>query len=450
MGNYFSLGFNSLQYLNLSIDQLVINPSNDRHGPTGSEEAAILWLFTNKPKEMRKLAAKISNAGRIFDSPLVVSDEGRYIVRDGNRRITCLKLIHHPDKAPLAHQAFFKNLHIDCADRLPKSLFCQVEDQLDIVEDIIETRHNGVQDGEGQLPWGTREKAIHANRVSGKSDYEWSQRIEDFLITQGHHDEAMTINRSTLDRLLAAKKSRERFGFSEAGSGKLYSTQSDESTLELLLRLVGDMQSKRLTLSNLLKAENREAYIDRLSADGLLPNTSTRRHEPKSKSRIKKPSLVRKAKPTKRSTLIPRDVNYAFSWSVGQNKIQLAWDQLQFHLDLERHKLSVAVVFRTLIELSCQNFQNKKGIQSKEKLVSDLRQMNLFLLNANEIEKESHRDALRILDGNTSPTSIESLQRALHSKSHLPSIDDLTTIWDCLEPLIVAALKSCQKTDDKH
>jgi predicted P-loop ATPase/GTPase len=70
-----------LKFLEIEIDELIVNPSNDRHGPTPSEEAAILWLFQNKPKEMEKLASKISAAGRVFDSPLVVPQGKKYLVK---------------------------------------------------------------------------------------------------------------------------------------------------------------------------------------------------------------------------------------------------------------------------------------------------------------------------------------------------------------------------------
>jgi len=124
-----------------------------------SEQAAIDWLFRNKPAEMKKLATSIANAGRVFDSPLIIENDGNFIVRDGNRRVTCVKLIHKPSLAPLKHQDFFRKLNEKFATSLDDTLNCQLETDLSTVERIIETRHNGTQKGEGQLPWGTREKA---------------------------------------------------------------------------------------------------------------------------------------------------------------------------------------------------------------------------------------------------------------------------------------------------
>lgn len=439
-----------MRFKNIKVSDLIVNPSNDRHGPTGSETAAISWLFQNKPKEMRKLASRIAKAGRVFDSPLVVEENGKYLVRDGNRRVTCIRLIHQPDSAPLGQRDFFKSLHDDVSDKLSKSISCQIETDLDQVEQIIETRHNGVQEGEGQLPWGTREKAIHANRVSGKSDYAWSQRIEDYLIANGYRDEAITIKRSTLDRLLSAKKHRERLGLSDDAEGKLTTSQSPQKTTELLLTLVEDMQEKRLTLNELLKASNKIAYIDVLASKGLLPESKKQTHS-KIKATTQKtaststPPSSKATAPTTRATLIPRHVNYDFAWSVGQNKIHLAWEQLQYQLDLEKNKFAVAVVLRTLIDLTTQNFLNKNKMQSRSKLVKDLRCVNQTLLERGLLDKSQHRDALRIIEGGTSSDSIESLQRVLHSESHLPTKDELTTLWDCLEPLLVASLKFCQK-----
>lgn len=161
-----------------------------------------------------------------------------------------------------------------------------------------------------------------------------------------------------------------------------------------------------------------------LSSKGLLPFSESSTVSSVSLSKAKTRKTVSSVgsiialEPTQRTTLIPRHVNYQFNWSVGQNKINLAWEQLQHHLELEKHKFAVAVVFRTLIDLTAQNYQNKNGMKSKESLAKDLREINEKPLNETILDKVTHRDALRIIDGGTASNSIESLQRVLHSKSH--------------------------------
>lgn len=437
-----------LKFAEIHIDSLIVNPSNDRHGPTPSEKDAISWLFRNKTKEMRNLASKIADAGRVYDSPLVVKEGDKFLVRDGNRRVTCLKLIHEPMNAPSGHQAFFTELKSRASGRLALTVQCQIEDNGPVVEQILETRHNGVQDGIGQVGWGPREKANHANRVSGRSDYAWSQRIEEYLVSEGHRDQALSIKRSTLDRLLKAKKSRERFGFDVDAKGKLKSTQSKEKTTALLLKLVEDMNKNELTLNELLKAEDREAYIDVIASKGLLPNSADAigaKSPTENNTSQQEPSSQQTSTSKKRTSVIPRHVNYQFNWKSGQTKIHLAWEELQHKLLIARHPFAICVLLRALIELIVRDYQNKNDLVDKDSLVKNLRLINDHLLSANKIGKEQHKDAERIIVGSTKSNSIESLHRVLHSQSHMLNANELTTMWDCIEPLLLAILRESQK-----
>lgn len=80
----------------IPLDKLEINPANDRHGDVGSESAAIEWLLVNKTDKMRDLLDDIHQRQGIVDEPLVMKKDGedKYVVYDGNRRVTCLKLLH--------------------------------------------------------------------------------------------------------------------------------------------------------------------------------------------------------------------------------------------------------------------------------------------------------------------------------------------------------------------
>ncbi|MCG7493718.1 ParB/Srx family N-terminal domain-containing protein [Thalassobius sp. Cn5-15] len=95
-----------MRFKEIEVDKLVVNPSNDRHGPMGSESAAIAWLFENKARDMKALAQHISQTGRLFDSPLVVKDGDKFLVKDGNRRVTSIKLLIDPNKAPIQYRDF--------------------------------------------------------------------------------------------------------------------------------------------------------------------------------------------------------------------------------------------------------------------------------------------------------------------------------------------------------
>lgn len=89
------------KYENLDITKLYINPDNYRYiEEEANEIAAIIAMFNvnigEPQKEMINLAKDIVRDGlNPFEMPVVCFDSkvGKYIVYDGNRRITCLKLM---------------------------------------------------------------------------------------------------------------------------------------------------------------------------------------------------------------------------------------------------------------------------------------------------------------------------------------------------------------------
>jgi hypothetical protein len=96
---------------NIPLHSLVVNRANDRHGELENETAAIAWLFNTREQHMRNLAKDIVDKGEIYELPLVSPDGLKFIVFDGNRRITCLKLLEDPRRAPTTElQTFFREL----------------------------------------------------------------------------------------------------------------------------------------------------------------------------------------------------------------------------------------------------------------------------------------------------------------------------------------------------
>lgn len=89
-----------MSYRHVPLELLVINRANDRHGELENETAAIAWLFNNFEQHMRNLAKDIVETGQIFETPLVFPEDDKFIVFDGNRRTTCLKLLDKPKRAP--------------------------------------------------------------------------------------------------------------------------------------------------------------------------------------------------------------------------------------------------------------------------------------------------------------------------------------------------------------
>lgn len=136
----------------LALSALVVNRANDRHGELENETAAIAWLFNERETHMRSLTKDIVEQGEIYEYPLVSPEKSKFIVFDGNRRVTCLKLLDDPRRAPTTElQAFFRDQKTLWKGTFPKEILCQVETNRDRIDEILFRRHTGSQSGVGQV-----------------------------------------------------------------------------------------------------------------------------------------------------------------------------------------------------------------------------------------------------------------------------------------------------------
>jgi hypothetical protein len=122
----------------------------------------------------------------------------------------------------------------------------------------------------------------------------------------------------------------------------------------------------------------------------------------------------------------------------------LVWEELQHSLWLKDHTFSIAIVLRVLLELSAKNYRDQFQLKDQNSLSKNLSQ-NLDVLHKNQtIDAKQRDDIRRILHDKSSICSVENLQRVVHSSSQVLSNDDLITLWDCIEPLVLSSIRAVQ------
>jgi hypothetical protein len=202
-----------MAYRILALDTLLVNRANDRHGELQNETAAIAWLFNNREQHMRNLTKDLVSTSEIFEPPLVSPEGEKYIVFDGNRRVTCLKLLSDARRAPTVElQEFYREQRIAWQGPFPKAIHCQVESDRDRIDDILFRRHIGVQSGVGQSTWDDRMKNNFVQRTGRSSGPNVADEIEKRLGGADLLPSRRKIPRSTLNRLLSAEIFRNRVG----------------------------------------------------------------------------------------------------------------------------------------------------------------------------------------------------------------------------------------------
>lgn len=430
---------------NLPLISLEVNRANDRHGELENETAAIAWLFKEREQHMRNLARDIVERGEIYEIPLVSPNEDKFIVFDGNRRVTCLKLLADPRRAPTVElQDFFREQRSRWRGSFPENFQCQVEADRDRVDEILYRRHTGTQNGVGQSTWDDRMKATFVARTGKGNGPSIADEIEKRLTEAHLLPSRRKIPRSTLNRLLSAESFRGRVGVSMKG-GQFKFTHDQAKSLDALARIANDLANRKVVLGNIWDVDGKEQYLNKLESEGVLPSAShaiTTSGEVNLTSKTNKLKPTIKATPSVRKTLIPQK-DFGINWPGRLQRHHQIWEELQFHLDLRNHSNAISVLLRVLIELALENYIREVGlsVHENDKLANRLEKAGSHLLAAGKIDGKQI-EVIRKFKQGDKLISADTLNRYVHSPNFAPSPEHLMSMWDSLADVIVLFLKA--------
>jgi len=433
----------------LSLQSLQVNRANDRHGELENETAAIAWLFNNREQHMKNLAKDIVQTKQIYEPPLVSPDGDKYIVFDGNRRVTCLKLIADPRRAPTVElQEFFRDLRQKWTGPFPDDLQCQIEPDRDRIDEILYRRHTGSQNGIGQSTWDDRMKDNFVARTGKGSGVNVADEIEKRLAAANllpSHNKR--IPRSTLNRLLSSEAFRNRLGFSMR-KGRFEFTHNEQIVLNVLQRVANDLASKRIVLNDIWDVDGKRGYLDKLEREKALPtaaDTITKKEgapaPPPQPTPPPPPKPTPATPPVRRTTLIPQ-IDYAIAWAGRLQRHRAIWEELQFNLHFDDHPNAISVLFRVLLELSVENYisQTKLAtIQHNDTLARRMLRVAEDLHAKTKIDKK-YLEVFQKAPQLDALVSVDTLNRYIHSPNFAPSPDHLSALWDTLSAFVVHCL----------
>lgn len=429
----------------VKIDDLVVNRANDRHGELENETAAIAWLFNARETHMRNLTKDIVAKGEIFEMPLVSPEGSKFVVFDGNRRVTCLKLLENPRKAPnMELQEFFAEQRGKWPGVFPQQVQCQVEGDRERIDEILFRRHTGTQNGVGQSTWDDRMKATFVARTGQGSGFSVADELEKRLTEANLLPGRRKIPRSTMNRLLSAEPFRNRLGFS-VSKGRFEFTHDEDVAIRAIARVADDLANRRLVLGDIWDVDGKRKYLDGLEREGVLPTVahtlSDRAASPTlAKSRKAKPLAA--TKPSKRTTLIPQ-TDYGLAWPGRLQRHRQIWEELQFKLVLAEHPNAISVLFRVLLELSIENYVREAGVSvnDNDKLAARLVKVGKHLRAAGKID-EKQLGVLTKFQQSDKLVSADTLNRYVHSPNFAPSPEHLMSMWDSLADVVCLCLQA--------
>ena len=326
----------------IKIKHLLVNPNNFRFDPVANQKEAINIMINKMKSKIKKQAEDIAKYGLNPTESLSVTKtyRGKYIVHEGNRRLTAIKLIDNPQIVLLdaKTKSFFQKLKEKYSQNLPTEIECTVFSEEEETRHWIRLKHTGENKGIGIVPWNNKQQGrfeAHATDSKPKKHIQ----VQEFM--KGHSIPLPDHHSTTLQRLIGFPDIRKKIGI-DFKDGEL-KCENKQNIIVNLKKISSAMSKPGFTVRQLDSKSDSIKWIDKTLSDKPQSTVVTRRD-----GRIVK-------RITKRSKLIPKD----FAISISHQRVDSICRELQ-KLDVYDYINAVAVLFRVFLELSINHFIEKK------------------------------------------------------------------------------------------
>ncbi|MDI9859643.1 hypothetical protein [Flectobacillus roseus] len=294
--------------IKVKLTSLLINLENFRFETVDNQKDAIKQMVEDQKEKLFNLAKSILEEGFNPHEGIIVSkripssnsevlidqnekntllSSKKYIVIEGNRRITSLKLFVNPtllkdSKNPML-QKKFQDLHDDYFKNRSKYTFdiessveCLYYENPNDALKWIKTKHIGQYDGVGTVSWTASQIDRFEEMTGGRASK--SLQVVSFLrnldsVSPEFKLKLNLLKVTTLDRLLADPDVRIFLGL-ELESGRLYSKYSLTEVQKGLVGVISDLLSPDFTVKKVYTKELRADYLDNFNPINI-PNFST-------------------------------------------------------------------------------------------------------------------------------------------------------------------------------
>lgn len=464
-------------YQEVKIADLLLNSSNPRFIPVKYQTETILSMIDDQREKLVVLAEHIIKYGlNPTDVILVCPYEKQWLVLEGNRRVTALKLINEPDLIPdelIKLKREFKRLNGVVDDSLLDSIPCVVARDAEQGKEWIRLKHTGENEGAGTVRWDGQQTSRFNSLTSGIVD----ARII-FLdelrgskeIPAEYKEHFHLIKKTNFDRLTKDPDARELLGigtsdnklflvdgvnayllevlydliFADLSVGKIYSKEDRKEYLLSIIKRVEEKESGKNAGDESApkqpdsKVDSFDASLDKDEESGAGGTLSRKdggaQGAESSTSARRGGSSKGKSYPINRKALVPQHHRL----TITHARITKIFNELKA-LDIEAYPNAVAVLMRVFIELSTDCYisthalanvnADSKFRQKIEAVIGDLEVQKI-------LTKHELRAARQMASGNMENSSIKTFHAYVHNKDLTPSATDLKAAWDDLWPFI--------------
>lgn len=432
--------------IEVPINRLYLDQDNARHDPLDNEPEIIDQLL--RKEKAGAIAKSIAEAGAL--NPLervgVVAHptiRGGYTVIEGNRRVSALKMLHDPDKAPT--EAIKKQvLGYKAKGRtVPSQIEVVLFDSEEEAAPWISMRHSGEDGGVGLRPWTVSGKNRHAAKVGGQNVNQLAVNLVNHAAKAGllSEEEKAQIPLTTITRYLGNPILRHTIGLASSKELQIDVPQNEfYGVLRIFLRdslprSVTGVEPRVHSRSNAADWKN---YAKELGAAGHSPKTRLTKTVP---LKAPKPGSLKVApklaNPDKRSSVVGSTFRYSFASDAILSRLCRELRSIDAHA----YSFAAAYLFRAFIERlsKCYAKRHRLGMDGELRQIIGRCIEHLEKNNALQASmgSKAFKSALQPLRGMVSDrygrTSPDTLGSWVHGSS-IPSRAEINRRWDTLEP----------------
>jgi hypothetical protein len=438
----------------VALPKLQLNTENDRHGPLPSQQDCIKWMLEYLGDEIFNLAQDIAANGLSpLDNLLVLpaGDDapGEYVMWEGNRRLTALKLLDNPDRCEDAKLAGrFRALRNGA--EIPSEVICIVAPSEEDADRLMELRHQGPQQGVGTVPWTGAQKTRHQERMGKRGRYAYSQDVLDSVV--GKLDDELRgqiqdpeFPLSTLDRLLKNAEVREFLGLTDE-DGKPRRVLHESEMLKGLTKVLRDLANKEVRVRDVYDTERQRNYLKTFSEDETPDKTRALKDSvPVGPPANGKPATVTPpARPRSvplsrdRKKLIPPSVRYR----ITDRRLNAIYRELQ-KLDVHEYPNAVSVTLRVFLELATELYLDNHGVAYHLYGDNLRKKVEKAIKHASDngwLDRRAAKGIQTKINDKDSLIGADTLNASVHSNLWHPAHRDLNVTWDNIQPFFDAIL----------
>ncbi len=415
-------------------------------------------------------------------APILVSphSDGKWVVRDGNRRVTALKLLNNPSFCTdVRVRSQIESIASKYPD-FPKSVNLLACDDEDVMRREMLLRHSGELRGVGQLGWSPYLRTVFLLNGDGSEPdpYRRAGQYVYWAEDQGAYvDDDFPI--SNLDRFFN-NTTLGLLGFETSEKELVLKIPYDDAK-RLALRVVGDVDAKRVGVNDLFTAEAYRAYILRVRRElGIDKEESEKKDDRGSDQRDDDQSHgggnsndadiggnsgnsntdgsagdrgessgdseddaagsgadsgngqrgrgTPRIAPWERKRIFPRN-KAGFDISREYTKAASIIVEIK-KLNVMEMPFSGCFLLRSLIELSVENYIRKNGLEDKKSLHRNVGSVAKSMHVKNLIDDGLNEIVQRHANTEGGLLSVRALQGYVHNPDFHPNYQYVNTMWD--------------------